>query len=263
MNTITRRKSTLVATAAASALAVGTALVAPAAAAVDTTGTGAAESSAFAVTGGSFTWGINSSFLGYLASPAAGAKITGTGAATYADLEFTFPVDVDDSTIDPAGTAVIALDGGIDLKGHEGKGPDGGWGLDLQYDDLVLTIDGTSAVLHGDYDVSGGVRSGDDVALITFTLAEPIDPATGEFSVTKVATASAQGATDSLGHYPVGTEMAPASLDLNFAGRDTPAPAEGSSSGGLGLLGLLAAVGGVIALIAGAPGTIPGLTPLV
>lgn len=218
--TIITRRPAATSVLTATALASGLAFAVPAAALAE-------DPPVPGITGGSFTWGINANFLGYLASPAAGAQLTGTDGAEYADREFTFPVAAADSAIDAAGTAHIALDGGIDLKAHEGKGPDGGWGLDLSYDNLSLTVVGTAATLTGDYDVSDGLRSGDDVDLVTFTLAEPIDPATGEFTVTDVSTAAAQGVTDSLGHYPVGTDMAPADLSLSFAAE----PAAGNGAG--------------------------------
>lgn len=259
MKNTTRRISMITATAIASSV-----LVIPAVAATDD-----AVVANGVIDAGTFAWGLDASFTGHLPSEMAGGQVAGTGGATFADGDFLFPVNAEGATTDAAGNAVIALDGGIDLKAYEGQGPDGSWGLDLQYDDPVLEITGTSATLRGDCDLSGpragGTQppegeTGDGIPLITFTLAEVIDPADGAFHAAEVSTLAAQGVADSLGRYAVGTEMAPASLDLDFVGAagTPPTPADGRSSVGFGLVAVLTAPGEVIALITGAPGAIPG-----
>lgn len=215
--------------------------------------TAAEQDPAVALSGGSFSWGFNTSFLGHLASPVAGGQITATDGAEFMEQEFTFPVDISDSTIDGEGNGEIELEGGIDLKAYAGMGADGGWGLDLSYDDLSLKIQGTSVTLIGDYSLFGGKNSGDDVELITFTLSEQIDPVTGTFRAEDVVTSAAQGVKDSLGRYEVGVPMASADLELTFAKAETgqeSAKDTGSSAGSNIFNNLTQALGGIFSTLA-------------
>lgn len=213
----------------------------------------AEQDPAVALSGGSFSWGFNTSFLGHLASPVAGGQITATDGAEFMEQEFTFPVDINDSTIDGEGKGEIELEGGIDLKAYAGMGADGGWGLDLSYDDLSLKVQGTSVALIGDYSLFGGKSSGDDVELITFTLSERIDPGPGTFRAEDVVTAAAQGVKDSLGRYDVGTPMASADLELTFTKADSdqePVTNTGSSAGSNIFKDLAQALGGIFTTLA-------------
>lgn len=226
MSTMTRRV----------AMITTTALTGAAALAGLTAATASAAEADGAVGEGSFTWGINATFLGHLASPTAGGQLTGLDGATFADGEFTLPVNAERSTLDE-GTARLVLDGGMALKAYQGMGPGGGWGLDIVYDDLVLELNGREAVLIGDYELSGSRNGGteptageggDDVALISLTLPAPLDPADGTVLATGLETSAAQGIADSLGRYEVGTPMAPAALELTYV---DGAPEAGGAEG--------------------------------
>ena len=224
MSTMTRRV----------AMITTTALLGAAALTGPTAATASAADAGGVVGEGSFTWGINTTFLGHLASPVAGGQLTGLGGATFAAGEFTLPVNAERSTLD-GGTVRLVLDGGMALKAYEGMGPGGGWGLDIVYEDLVLELSGREAVLIGDYELSGSRNGGteptageggDDVALISFTLPAPLDPADGTFAATGLETYAAPGIAESLGRYEVGAPMAPVALALTYA--------EGGAAGGAG-----------------------------
>ncbi|AGF71120.1 hypothetical protein [Corynebacterium halotolerans] len=170
--------------------------------------------------GGTFPRGASATFLGHPASPMAGGRVTGSGGAAFADGEFTSPVNAENPAIGSQCSAVTAFDGGAEPT--EGEADDG-------------------------------------IPPIASTWADPLTPATGEFSAVQMGTFAAQGAVDSLGRYAPDPGMATASLDLSFAEYHEPAPTPtaGSSSGGPGLAVLFAVPDGTAAPAADAPGAIP------
>lgn len=184
-----------------------------------------AAPSAVPLEGGSFSWGIKQSFLSYVVSPAAGGVVEGQDGASYSDGQFHFPVDVAESTVDTSGNGTLILEGAAVIKAHEGLGENGGWGLDLRYDDLTLTIEGQSATLTADYHVTGAAgrggegyldRSGDDVTLITFTLDEPVNLEAGTVNLSATETVVEPGLTESLPNYQPGSKLDGADLTLTF-----------------------------------------------
>lgn len=190
---------------------------------------------------GEFSWGIKSTFLGYVASPAAGGVVEGRDGARYADEQFHFPVDVAASDIDAAGNGTVDLAGEAVIQAHQGLGPAGGWGLDLRYHDLRLEIDGDNVTLTADYELSGAAgrgqsgfleREGDDVTLVTFVLDEKVDPGRLDNVLQAPVTVAQAGITESLLNYQPGTELDKADLRLRFVedARDPQPLSSGSSS---------------------------------
>ena len=240
------------------------------------------------ITGGTVTWGWAPGFLGYYLSGQENPKMAfvetfATDGASYdaTSKQITFRVDSEDSYVDAAkGTALINLDGDLHFQKHTTETP-GVWGLDAEYDDFKITVNGTEGKILGDYEVSGTVGSyegkapswpkGEDVVLATFTLPTPIAKDATALSITNAATKMGIGYTHSMnsdensGYYKPGDAMSPLTVNANLGGEVNVDPTknpEGSLTpgaiGGIvaGVIALLLALG----LGAVAAGLIPGVS---
>lgn len=213
---------------------------------------------ASAQTPNTVTWNIKGSFVRYLTGHIAKGYGQGHKGATFKDNAFELPIDLNDSYIDDNGNGVIDLDGGIELKGHKGLGPNGGWGLDLEYSDLKIEVKGTSAQLVGDYKVSGAGIGGqgvvndsrNDVHLLTFDLTAPIKR--GEaFNFAPAKTTVTEEFSKSMnGAYKKGETLDDGLISLNGTINNAPAPDNKTDNGSSGDLGVGGIIGIVVAIIA-------------
>lgn len=216
---------------------------------------------ASAQTPNTVTWNIKGSFVKYLTGKIAKGYGDGHNGASFNGTAFELPIDTNDSYIDDNGNGVIDLNGEIELKGHKGLGPNGGWGLDLQYSDLKINVKGTSAQLFGDYTVKGagmggqGVAdgSGDDVHLLTFNLDKPIKR--GEaFNFTPAQTTITEEFSKSMiGAYEADTTLEDGLISLNGTINKAPAPDDKTppaGNDGSSELGVGGIIGIVVAIIA-------------
>ncbi|MCI6206114.1 MAG: HtaA domain-containing protein [Corynebacterium glucuronolyticum] len=208
-------------------LTVALALTTPAVAYAETTPppaptTSAVDSSTTTLTGGTFAWPIKTSFISYVRGPLAKGEITTTEGATFADNQFVFPVDPKATAVDQNGNGTIGLLGTIHIVAHKNFQGPGKHGLDLTYSNLTLVTAGRTVTLKGDYTVGGTVggkqgsevdNSGHNVPLITFTLAQPINPGT-DVNLIDADSYVAQGLVDSLKHYEVGQKLDASPVDL-------------------------------------------------
>ncbi|MDY6049478.1 MAG: HtaA domain-containing protein [Corynebacterium sp.] len=240
------------------------------------------------VTGGTVTWGWKPSFLSYYLmgkdTPAMKSVTPfASDGATYNETtkQITFTIDKEDSYVDTAkGTAVLNLDGDLHFQKHATDTP-GVWGLDAEYDDFAIVINGTAGQIIGDYKVSGTVGSnqgkapqwptGDDVVLAEFTLPAPIAKDGTTLSLDNVDTTMGIGYAHSMdsdeksGFYKPGTEMSPMSVTANLGGEVNPDPTR-NPDGSLTPGAIAGIVAGVIALLAilglgaVAAGLIPGVS---
>ncbi|SQG63557.1 putative cell-surface hemin receptor [Corynebacterium renale] len=203
------------------------------------------------------TWNIKGSFVRYLTGFAKG-HAQGQDPAKFNGSAFELPIDLNDSYIDDNGNGVIDLNGGIELKGHKGLGPNGGWGLDLEYSDLKIEVKGTSAQLVGDYKVSGagmggnGVvsDSGNDVHLLTFDLTAPIKRGEAFNFAPAKTTVTEEFSKSMIGAYKKGTTLDDGLISLNGTIDKAPAPGGTTDNGSSGDLGVGGIIGIVVAIIA-------------
>ncbi|MFC5088442.1 HtaA domain-containing protein [Corynebacterium aquatimens] len=184
-------KRSLIAGMSAAAIAA-TALVAPQAV--------HAADPAPVVQSGSVETPIKDSFLGYIQGFAKGEIHVSEGAEKVLNGEktkaFKLPVNADDTKLDANGNGTIELDGKIQFYGHKGLGANGGWGLDLNFSDIKLKVDGKKMQMLADYvsvgELPGGEGSknspADDALIAEYELVAPIKPEAGkefDFKVNK------------------------------------------------------------------------------
>lgn len=191
------------------------------------------------VKSGSFTWGIRKSLVSYVEGPIGRGTAAPIAPATDAKngiyKEFEFPVNTAAAQIAPTGNATIPLQGGVHLQAHPKKvdGQDATtYDLDVKFTDLKLQITGKDGKLTADYltkgdfkqagvpDASGqGVKEGNDVAIMTFTLDEAIDPNLKAVNYNNISTLSEQGFVDAmLNRYSAGESLDAAELHLKLSG---------------------------------------------
>ena len=236
-----------------------------------------------AVESGTMDWKLKESFLSYIAKPFAKGEIHVKNGAKKVPAEgktesFNLPVDAAKTTLDAQGNGTIALDGAIQFLAHPGLGENGGWGLDLTYNDLKVKVTGTKAEFIADYKLFGSLPgsgapskpTGDDVVIAEYELPQAVTPE--ENSTVKVTSKEGrlkQGGYDSLLAYSEDykPEANPFTIELKFKapkppkteenpgkenpGKENPGkenPKEGSSLSTGGLIGI---VGAILALLGG------------
>ena len=171
---------------AAGAVALGSFTV-PMATAAEAPADGSTEIAA--VESGQLNWPIKESFIHHLGTPFAKGVITPAEGAEKVGKDFTFPVDVAETTLDADGNGTIGTKGSVHLQGYPGLGPNGSYGMDLMFSDIKVEVKGQDATITADYKLTGASgpfkdqpvdQSGDDAAISTFKLSEPLTPETGE-----------------------------------------------------------------------------------
>lgn len=216
-------KSISVIAVGAVALGAVTAPVASAAAAP-----GDAPAGVPAVESGQLNWPIKESFIRHLETPFAQGVITPAEGANKVGADFTFPVDAAHTTLDAAGNGTIGTKGSVHLQGHPGFGPNGSYGVDLMFSDIKVEVKGQDATITADYKLTGSSgalknqavnKSGDDAAIATFKLVEPLTPETGKSIATTDAptTLTTTGADIFQNKYPAGQPLDDANADLTVA----------------------------------------------
>ncbi|SQG63555.1 putative cell-surface hemin receptor [Corynebacterium renale] len=198
---------------------------------------------ATAQTPNTVTWNVKESFLHSMTHKAV------ADGAIYTGPNFLLPIDLRDSYIDDAGNGRIDLDGEIEL----GAGQTAfGWNTELEYSDLHIRVNGTSAQLIGDYEFNR--IQGDNRVLLTFDLDTPIKR--GEaFSFTNVkTTATADFARSLNGAVQAGQTLDDGLISLNGTINRAPGLGDGSSdiedgSSEMKTVGIIGAIVAVIAAI--------------
>lgn len=196
---------------------------------------------------GTVNWPIKDSFLRYIQGFAEGEIHTGDGVTAVKGASrienFEFPVDAENSQIDAQGNGVIDLDGWLQFYGHKGLAEDGGWGLDLKYDDLKVVItDGIKAQLTADYEVKGGLpgrdepagpTSMDDAVIVSFELTEPLVPSENKrFNLNGMEPVLEQGGADSLLAYELHDVMEDGLIDIALKYGELPPPVQPADPAG-------------------------------
>lgn len=192
-----------------------------------------------AVKTGSFNWGIRKGLVSYVEGPIGRGTAMPIAPATSDKngiyKEFQFPVDAAAAQVTPNGDATIALQGGVHLQAHPKKvdGQDApAYDLDVKFTDLKLQISGKDGKLTADYLTKGdfeqagvpgasgqGVKEGNDVTVMTFTLDEAIDPSVTAVNYNNIPTISQQGFVDAMvNRYNVGESLDAAELHLKLSG---------------------------------------------
>ena len=158
----------------------------------------------------SLSWNLKRTFSNYITGPIAKGKIEVASPATIkhfggfvehnppsqrfqpddASLKYDFAFNPANSKLDANGKGVLAFDGAVRWTGHKAYAPEGqDYGLDIQFSDVKVHVDGTAGEISVDYWVRGtnitGDESalnerGDDAVFATFTLPEAITPAAGK-----------------------------------------------------------------------------------
>ncbi|MCP1387690.1 HtaA domain-containing protein [Corynebacterium sp. TA-R-1] len=161
------------------------------------------------IASGRLDWNLKRSFSNYVTGPIAKGKVTVNAPADTtnfkgflehkppsqnfqrdeAPLKYGFKLDPQRSNLDANGKGVLAFDGSVRWTGHKAFAPEGqDHGLDVQFSDVKVHVDGTAGKISLDYVVRGtnitGDQSalnerGDDAVFATFTLPEPIKPTAG------------------------------------------------------------------------------------
>ena len=182
-----------------------------------------------AVESGQLNWPIKESFIHHVdTNPLAKGIINTTEGAEKVGKDFTFPVDAAHTTLDAEGNGTIGTQGSVQIQGYPGFGPNGSYGLDLTFSDIKVEVAGENATITADYKLTGASGplknkpvelSGDDAAISTFTLTEPLVPETGKsYATTDAPTSLTQTGSDIfLGKYPVGQPLDDANSDLTVA----------------------------------------------
>ena len=171
---------------------------------------------------GSLDWGVKASFRDYLASAAAAGTITPTGGATE-NSDGTFHFDLDKASYDTTTHAVTsAYQGGLHMTGHSGA-------LDIVLTDLRIDTSGTTGTLTADVSSKqmdgSSTFTGDDVALVTFTVSQ------STFSGASAATVLSSAAVKAFaGFYTAGTAMDPVTVKLVSAATSASPSATRSAS---------------------------------
>lgn len=210
---------------AAGAVALGTFTV-PMATAAEAPADGFTEIAA--VESGQLNWPIKESFIHHLGTPFAKGVITPAEGAEKVGKDFTFHVDVAETTLDADGNGTIGTKGSVHLQGYPGLGPNGSYGMDLKFSDIKVEVKGQDATITADYKLTGASgpfkdqpvdQSGDDAAISTFKLSEPLVPETGKsYATTDAPTSFTQTGSDIfLGKYPVGQPLDDADTDFTVA----------------------------------------------
>jgi len=181
------------------------------------------------VESGQLNWPIKESFIHHVdTSPLAKGVVNTTGGAEKVGKDFTFPVDAAHTTVDAEGNGTIGTQGSVQIQGYPGFGPNGSYGVDLTFSDIKVEVEGHNATITADYKLTGASgplknepveMSGDDAAISTFTLTEPLVPETGKtHATTDAPTSLTQTGSDIfLGKYPVGQPLDDANTDLTVA----------------------------------------------
>ncbi|MFC1404455.1 MULTISPECIES: HtaA domain-containing protein [Streptacidiphilus] len=170
---------------------------------------------------GSLDWGVKASFRDYLASAAAAGTITPTGGATR-NSDGTFHFDLDKASYDTTTHAVTSsYGGGLHMTGHSGA-------LDIVLTDLRIDTSGSTGTLTADVSSKqmdgSSTFTGDDVALVTFTVSQ------STFSGASAATVLSSAAVKAFaGFYPAGTAMDPVTVKLVQAAASSSASASTSA----------------------------------
>ena len=155
-------------------------------------------------------WNLKRSFSNYLTGPIAQGKVEVTepgdlnnfgGFLEYnpptqrfqsseVPLKYGFKFNPANSKLDANGKGVLAFDGAVRWTGHKAHAPEGqDYGLDIQFSDVKVHVDGTAGEISVDYwlrgtnitgDESALNERGDDAVFATFTLPEAITPAAGK-----------------------------------------------------------------------------------
>ncbi len=163
------------------------------------------------VTGGTISWGLKSSFRGYLTSPIAQGSISATAPATDNGTQTTF---AHASGSWAAGSASVSAEGSVNFTGHHGD-------LDLTLSNPRLVVSGSGAQLHVDAKDSDGTTH-EDLAIADVDLAGHV-AASGTTVTVSGAPATltqAGGAVFSYGGsamYPAGTALDPVDASLILA----------------------------------------------
>ena len=202
-----------------------------------------APADAPAVESGQLNWPIKESFIHHVdTNPLAKGIINTTDGAEKVGKDFTFPVDAAYTTLDAEGNGTIGTQGSVQIQGYPGFGPNGSYGVDLTFSDIKVEVAGQNATITADYKLTGASGplknkpvklSGDDAAISTFTLTEPLVPETGKsYATTDAPTSLTQTGSDIfLGKYPVGQPLDDANSDLTVAFDGASENAEPSDHG--------------------------------
>ncbi|MFC1437839.1 HtaA domain-containing protein [Streptacidiphilus sp. N1-10] len=171
---------------------------------------------------GSLDWGVKASFRDYLASAAAAGTITPTGGATR-NSDGTFHFDLDKASYDTTTHAVTSsYEGGLHMTGHSGA-------LDIVLTDLRIDTSGSTGTLTADVSSKqmdgSSTFTGDDVALVTFTVSQ--STFSGASAMTVLSSAAVKAFA---GFYPAGTAMDPVTVKLVQAAASTSASASAGPS---------------------------------
>lgn len=215
MEVSTRRRGKALLGAATSALLVASGLM------LAPTVANAAEET---VSSGSLTWGFKQSWRNYVTGPIANGDISAVTPATEADNFVTW-VNGSGTVDAEAGTGTITYEGGMLSQGHNGLGPNGGWGLNQTLNAAQIEITSTTtATISAEVTQSAysawPEMTGERVPLAELTFAE------GDLDDGEVSSAAATLTEE--GHnvyviYPTGdTTLDPVSF--NFEVEEAPAP---------------------------------------
>ncbi|MCP1387691.1 HtaA domain-containing protein [Corynebacterium sp. TA-R-1] len=220
-----------------------------------------------AIDAASLNWNLKRTFSSYITGPIAKGKIEVVSPANVqhfggflehnppsqrfqpddASLKYGFAFNPANSTLDAGGKGVLAFDGAVRWTGHKAYAPQGQeYGLDIQFSDVKVHVDGTAGKISVDYWVRGtnitGDQSalnerGDDAVFATFTLSEPITPAAGKtYNTSPDGITKGSGATTTIteegakkvmiGFYePIEYDDALFDLTVSFAGSGQSVPA--------------------------------------
>jgi len=157
---------------------------------------------------GSISWGLKSSFRGYLSSPIAKGKVTVAAPATDDGSRTTFAYASGTWASD---SASVGAQGSVTFTGHEGA-------LDLTISDPRIVVTGSSAQLVVDAVDSDG-QPHDDVSFATVNLSGKVTQTAAGTDITNAPTAITAAGSALLSYqgdafYPVGTALDPISASL-------------------------------------------------